>query len=166
MSLLLPESGLIIWMLISFSIVFFLLAKFGFPVITKKIEERKKYIDNSIELADQIEERMKSFHVKSEEIMKSAEKEHAKILKQAMSERAQILLEAKTDAKKVTQKELEEVKRAIQVEKEEAQNEIRRNVAILSVEVAEKIIRTNLDDEKEQMDMIDRMIDEVMVKDI
>ena len=59
MSLLTPDPGLLFWMLISFGIVFFVLAKFGFPVIVKMVEDRKAYIDQSLEAAKQANERLK-----------------------------------------------------------------------------------------------------------
>ena len=121
MSLLLPDSGLLFWMLLSFGVVFVVLAKYGFPVITKMVEGRE-----------------------------------------AMHERDKIIVEARKQAEAAAQKELDEVKKQIQQEKEEAIRDIRRQVAVLSVDIAEKIIRKNLDEKHEQMEMIDRMLDEVL----
>ena len=71
---------------------------------------------------------------------------------------------ARKQAEAAAQKELDEVKKQIQIEKDEAIRDIRRQVAILSVDIAEKVIRKNLDDKREQMEMIDRMLDEVLNK--
>ena len=141
MSLLLPDSGLLFWMLLSFGVVFVVLAKYGFPVITKMVEGRKTYIDQSLEVA---------------------RKEQGRILREAMHERDKIIVEARKQAEAAAQKELDEVKKQIQQEKEEAIRDIRRQVAVLSVDIAEKIIRKNLDEKHEQMEMIDRMLDEVL----
>ena len=73
-----------------------------------------------------------------------------------------IIADARKQAEVVAQKELDEVRKQIQQEKEEAIRAIRRQVAVLSVDIAEKVIRKNLDEEREQMDMIDRMLDEVL----
>ena len=79
-----------------------------------------------------------------------------------MQEREKIIADARKQAEVVAQKELDEVRKQIQQEKEEAIRAIRRQVAVLSVDIAEKVIRKNLDEEREQMDMIDRMLDEVL----
>ena len=79
-----------------------------------------------------------------------------------MQEREKIIADARKQAEVVAQKELDEVRKQIQQEKEEAIRAIRRQVAMLSVDIAEKVIRKNLDEEREQMDMIDRMLDEVL----
>ena len=85
-------------------------------------------------------------------------------MKEAMQERDKIIHEARKQAEAAAQKELDEVKKQIQIEKDEAIRDIRRQVAILSVDIAEKVIRKNLDDKREQMEMIDRMLDEVLNK--
>ena len=149
MSLLLPDSGLLFWMLLSFGVVFVVLAKYGFPVITKMVEGRRTYID----------QRLKA---ESEALVAAANKQQGRILREAMHERDKIIVEARKQAEVAAQKELDDVKKQIQQEKEEAIRDIRRQVAVLSVDIAEKVIRKNLDEEHEQMEMIDRMLDEVL----
>ena len=152
MSLLLPDSGLLFWMFLSFGIVFVVLAKYGFPIIVKMVEGRKTYIDQSLEVAREANAQLSKL------------KEQGRILKEAMQERDKIIHEARKQAEAAAQKELDEVKKQIQIEKDEAIRDIRRQVAILSVDIAEKVIRKNLDDKREQMEMIDRMLDEVLNK--
>lgn len=164
MSLLLPESGTLFWMLLSFGIVFVMLAKFGFPIIVKMVEERKAYIDQSMEVARESNAKLAKIKEESEALISSASKEQGRILREAMQERDKIIAEARASAEAAAQKELNEVKKLIQQEKEEAIRDIRRQVAVLSVDIAEKIIRKNLDEEHEQMEMIDRMLDEMLAK--
>ena len=83
-------------------------------------------------------------------------------MREAMQEREKIIADARKQAEIAAQKELEDVRRQIQQEKEEAIRAIRRQVASLSVDIAEKVVRKNLDTDKEQMDMIDRMLDEML----
>ncbi len=163
MSLLLPESGLLFWMLLAFGIVFFVLAKFGFPVITKKVEERKEFIDQSLKVAQEANEKLEQLKSESDAILVKANTEYSKILDEAAKQREEMLVYAKEEARKAGEKEMAEVKRQIQKEQEEAIRSIRRQVAVLSVEVAEKIIRKHLDDKNEQLELIDRMLDEVLV---
>ena len=164
MSLLLPDSCLLFWMFLSFGIVFVILAKYGFPVIIKMVEGRKTYIDQSLEVAREANAQLSKLKEQGEALVVAANKEQGRILKEAMQERDKIIHEARKQAEAAAQKELDEVKKQIQIEKDEAIRDIRRQVAILSVDIAEKVIRKNLDDKREQMEMIDRMLDEVLNK--
>ena len=160
MSLLTPDSGLLFWMVIVFGIVFVILAKYGFPVITRMVDERKQYIDKSLLAAREANEQLANIKADSEMILAKAHEEQARILNEAVATRERILKEAKTQAQVEGQKLLDEAKKQIQAEKDSAISDIRRQVAVLSVDIAEKVLRKNLDDEKEQMEMSDRLLDE------
>lgn len=162
MSLLLPEVGLLFWMSLSFGIVLIILSKFGFPVITGMVEKRKSYIDESLKSAQEANEKLIHLQEEASKIVNEANREQGRILRQAQEEKNSIIREARKEARILAQKELDEVKDQIQKEKDEAIRAIRQQVAILSVDIAEKVIRKNLDTESEQMDMIDRMLDEVL----
>ena len=164
MSLLLPDSGLLFWMFLSFGIVFVVLAKYGFPIIVKMVEGRKTYIDQSLEVAREANAQLSKLKEQGEALVVAANKEQGRILKEAMQERDKIIHEARKQAEAAAQKELDEVKKQIQIEKDAAIRDNRRQVAILSVDIAEKVIRKNLDDKREQMEMLDRMLDEVLNK--
>ena len=161
MSLLVPDSGLLFWMLFSFGIVFFVLAKFGFPIITKMVEERKQYIDHSLIVAKEANEQLANIKAEGESILTKANEEQVRILKEAAEARERIVREAKEQARIEGDKILAEVRRQIQTEKEDAIRDIRQQVAVLSVDIAEKVLRKNLNTDKEQMAMIDRMLDEL-----
>lgn len=162
MSLLVPETGLLFWMILSFGVVFFILAKFGFPVIIKMVESRKVYIDQSLEAAREAHELLANVKSESENLIAEANKEQGRILKQAMGEREKLIDDARKQAEETARKELDAAKKQLQIEKDEAIREIRRQVAVLAVDISEKIIRNNLDDKHSQMDMIDRMLDEII----
>lgn len=163
MSLLTPDGGLLFWMVIVFGIVFVILAKYGFPVIVRMVDERKEYIDKSLEAARQANEQLVGVKAESEAILAKAREEQARILNEALATRERIVKEARTQAQVEGQKLLDEAKKQIQAEKDSAISDIRRQVAVLSVGIAEKILRKNLDNEKEQMAMIDRLLDEITV---
>ena len=162
MSLLVPDSGLLFWMLLSFGVVFIILAKYGFPVIVKMVESRKDYIDQSLDAAKEANRQLSAIKSESEAILAKAHEEQTKILNEAMATRDRIIQEAKEQARLAGQKQLEEAKRQIAAEKEEAIRDIRRQVAVLSVDIEEKVLRKNLDKKQEQMAMIDRLLDEVV----
>ena len=164
MSLLLPDSGLLFWMFLSFGIVFVVLAKYGFPIIVKMVEGRKTYIDQSLEVAREANAQLSKLKEQGEALVVAANKEQGRILKEAMQERDKIIHEARKQAEAAAQKELDEVKKQIQIEKDEAIRDIRRQVAILSVDIAEKVIRKNLDDQRKQKEVIAQMQDEVLTK--
>jgi len=164
MSLLVPDTGLLFWMILSFGIVFFVLAKYGFPVIIKMVEGRKVYIDQSLEVAREANEQLSKLKAESEALVAAANREQGRIMKEAMEEREKIIYDARKQAEVAAQKELNEAKKQLQIEKDEAIREIRRQVAVLAVDISEKVIRKNLSKEEEQMEMIDRMLDEIISK--
>ena len=161
MSLLNPDIAVLFWMLVSFIIVFFILAKFGFPALVNMVNERKQYIDESLKSAREANEKLSHIKEESESILVEARKEQAKILKEAMETRTQIINEAKEKAQSEGGRLLEEARKQIQKEKDDAIRDIRKQVAELSVEVAEKVLRKQLSSEVEQNGMIERLLDEV-----
>ncbi len=161
MSLLLPDSGLLFWMVLIFAIVFVILAKFGFPVITRMMDKRKEYIDNSLRLAKEADAKMGRILEEQARIMAQAREEQNRILKEAAQARDNIVRKAQEQAQDEAKKILDEAKVRLEAEKESALREIRSQVAMLSVRVAEKVVRQNLESDKAQMDLVYRMLDEV-----
>jgi len=164
MSLLTPEIGLLFWMIVAFGVVFFVLAKFGFPIIVNMVDERKKYIDDSIEAAREANEKLAKVQEETQAMLKEAQEKQSQILAEAVNMRNKIVEEAKTEATVAGQKILAEAKQQIETEKEDAIRDIRRQVGLLSVEISEKVLRQNLKDDASQMAMIDRMLDEIETK--
>ena len=161
MSLLLPESGLLFWMLLSFGIVVFILAKFGFPVIVKMVAERKSFIDDSLRKAHEANEKLANIQKEGESILQEAREKQASILKEAASTRDAIVEKAQDKAREEGARLINDAKIEIDNEKQAAISDIRKQVATLSVEIAEKILREKLGNDKAQMDLIDRMLDDV-----
>lgn len=162
MGLLTPDPGLLIWMLITFGVVFFILAKYGFPVVIKMVDERKAYIDNSLKAAREANEQLANVKQESEKVLAQAREEQGRILSEAVATRDRIIKDAQERAQREGQRLMDEVKKQIETEKESAIRDIRRQVAVLSVGIAEKIMRNKLADEKEQTELIDRMLDEMI----
>ena len=161
-SILSPDAGLLFWMLLAFLVVFILMAKYGFPVITKMVEDRKNYIDESLKSAREANEKLANIKVESEAILRDAREKQAEILKEAMATRDQIVNEAREKAQAEGQKLLNEAKAQMSVEKENALRDIRRTVAGLSVQIAEKIVLRQLETDDEQEKFIGKMLDEVL----
>ncbi|RRD80420.1 ATP synthase F0 subunit B [Alloprevotella sp. OH1205_COT-284] len=153
-SILTPDFGLLFWMFIAFAVVFFILAKFGFPVITDMVEARKKFIDESLKNARTANEKLAEIQTESEQMLREAREKQAEILKEAAATRDAIIKEAKNKAEIEGSKILEEAKAQIKIEKTNALREIRSQVADLSIKIAEKVIRKELEKEKEQESFI------------
>ena len=112
-------------------------------------------------VAKEANEQLANIKAEGESILAKANEEQVRILKEAAEARERIVREAKEQARIEGDKLLSEVRQQIRTEKEDAIRDIRRQVAILSVDIAEKVLRKNLDTDKEQMQMIDRMLDEL-----
>ena len=160
-SILTPDFGLFFWMLVAFLVVFLLLAKFGFPVITGMVEERKNFIDESLRKAHEAQERLANIEKEGESILQEAREKQAQILKEAAETRDAIVEKAQDKARAEGARLLEDARVAIEQEKKAAIADIRQQVATLSVQIAEKVLKQNLKDEQSQMDLIDRMLDDI-----
>ncbi len=162
MSLLLPDAGLLFWTLIAFGIVFFVLYKYGFPVITSMLDERKRVIEESLRNANVINERLARIEEEGEAIIKAARDENIRILREAESTREHIIDEAIKRAGDEGEKMLLEVRRVIEHEKENVMRDIRSQMAELSLSVAEKIMRKELSNDEHQQEYIKMLADEVL----
>lgn len=161
MALLTPDFGLLFWMLISFGIVFFILAKYGFPIIVKMVDERKAFIDKSLEAAKQANERLAGLKEEGDRILNQTRDEEIRILKEAHEARNKIIAEAKEQATIEAGKLIAEAKRAIQKEKEIAIHEIHNQIVTLSIDIAEKVLRKHLDNQPAQRELVNKLIEEV-----
>ncbi|WP_300725403.1 F0F1 ATP synthase subunit B [uncultured Bacteroides sp.] len=162
MGLLTPDPGLLFWMVIVFAVVFFVLAKYGFPVVIKMVEDRKAYIDESLKAARAANEQLASIKAESDKILAQAHEEQARILNEAAATRDRIIRDAEDRARTEGARLMEEMKRQVEVEKECAIRDIRRQVAVLSVGIAEKVLRSKLADEMQQEELIDHMLDDML----
>lgn len=164
-AILTPDLGLLFWMAIAFLVVFGVLAKFGFPAIIKMVDERKQYIDDSLRKAHEANEKLANIQKEGESILQEARERQAQILKEATATRDAIVEKAQEKAREEGARLLSEAKAEIESEKQAAISDIRRQVATLSVKIAEKVLREKLSTDKAQMDLIDRMLDDVSSSD-
>lgn len=161
MDLLIPSSGLLFWMTITFLVVLLILTKFGFPVIINMVNERKAFIDDSLQKAREANERLANIQKEGESILQEAREKQSLILKEAAATRKSIVEKAQQQARQESARMLDEARNEIESEKQAAITEIRNQVAMLSVEIAEKVLQHNLKNDDAQMELIDRMLDEV-----
>lgn len=160
MSLITPDFGLLFWMVVIFGIVFFLLWKFGFPVITGMVDKRNEKIRESIAQALDAEQRLRNFSQEQSRLLEETKAEQARILKEAAMIRGEIIAKAEEDASRKAADIMAKAATEIEAEKESALRDIRREVATLSVGVAEKILRDKLGSDGAQTAFIERLLDE------
>lgn len=163
MDLLIPDSGLLFWMTLVFIVVILILRKWGFPAIVKMVNDRKAFIDDSLRKAHEANEKLVNIQRESESILQEAREKQAVILKEAAETRDAIVEKAQQKAREEGSRLLNEAKAQIETEKQNAIRDIRAQVAELSVRIAEKVIREKLSPDGKQMDLIDKLLDEVSV---
>lgn len=161
MDLLIPSGGLLFWMTLVFLLVFFILWKWGFPSIIKMVEDRKAYIDDSLRKAHEANEKLANIQKESESIMQKAREQQASILREASATRDTIVEQAQEKAREESSRIVSEARAEIEAEKQNVIRDIRNQVAELSVQIAEKILHEKLSNDGKQMELIDRLLDDV-----
>ncbi len=161
MNPLIPDPGLLFWMVLSFGVVFFLLAKFGFPVIVKAINERKEFIEMSLLSAKQANEKLATIQAESEKLLADAKAQQKDIIAGAIQEKQRIVQAAREEAQTSANQMIEDARQSIQTEKEKAMQEVRSEVAALAIDIAEKVIGERMKDAAVQKQTIEKMIDEL-----
>ena len=158
MDLMIPDSGLLFWMTIIFAIVFFVLAKFGFPIITGMVEKRSKRISDSLEAARIAEDALAHLEQEKERLVSETRAEQARLMQEAAAERDRMIAQAQEQARDEAQKIMDDARVRINEEKEAAMKEIRNEVAKVSLAIAEKVVRKELSSDASQQQLIDDLI--------
>lgn len=162
MSLITPDFGLIFWMTLIFAIVFFILAKFGFPIITGMVEKRNERITQSLQLAKEAEKRLDEIAVQQANLLEETRAEQNRLIQEAAHSRDTIIAQAHEQAQAEADKVMEHAREQIASDREAALNDIRAQVAAFSMEVAEKVIRKNLSEDAAQVELINSLVDELV----
>lgn len=161
MELVQPGLGLIFWMTISFSILIFILAKFAWKPIMKGLKEREDSIDQALHAADKAREEMKQLQFSNEQLLKEAKEERDNILRDARHVKENIIEEARVKANEEAIRIIENAKQSIQFEKLAAIHDMKNQLADLSIEIAEKILRQELSDKSKHNQLIERLLNEI-----
>jgi len=161
MELFTPETGLIFWMLLVFLTVLFVLGKFAWPVITKAISEREKYINNSVKAADEAFSKLESIKEERNVILAKAREDQNALLKEVQVLKEKLIEDARNQARIEADKLIADARQSILAEKEQALKEVRNQVAMLSIGIAGKILRKNLETDASQLDLVNTILDEM-----
>ena len=160
MELITPSFGLIFWMLIGFGILFFILAKFAWPIITKGIASRNQKIADQLEEAAKIHEEMESLNKKHDEMMAQAKAERDAILVEARKVSEEMYEKAKQKASAESQAMIEDAKKAIYYEKMRAITDAKNNIANFSIDIAQKLIAEELKDREKQEALVEKWLED------
>ena len=161
MELIQPGIGLIFWMTISFGLVVFLLGKYAWKPILKSLKEREDSIDQALHAADKAREEMKQLQVDNEKLIREAKNDRDAILNEARKIREKMIEDARNKANEEAQRIVENAKERIENEKMAAITELKNQIALLSIEIAEKLIREELSKDKKQEALIQKMLDDI-----
>lgn len=163
MSLLIPEVGLLFWMTLSFGIVFFILAKFAFPTISKGLEKRNRFIHDSLDAARQAETRLANLNQEAEVLMEKAREERKVLLEEAIETKKRIEMEARDAAQAEVGVLKNKAIAEIEESKRRALAEIRDQIVDLSVKIAGKVVSEELAVNQKQKELIDRLLNEEVI---
>lgn len=161
MELITPDFGLLFWMTLSFGIVFFVMTKFALPIITKMLKKREEDINNALELAERTHKEMEELQANNEQLLEQARLERDKIINEARQIHDKFIEEAKQKANDEKNRIIESAKESIEHERMAATIEIKNQIADISIKVAEKVIAKNLESDKDQIDYINRLLQEI-----
>jgi len=159
-----PDYGTIFWMLIIFGIVLFILKKYAWGPILKALKDRELSISEALNSAEKARKEVAGLKVSNDQIIAEARREKDIILKEARDIKDKIIAEAKNQANAEGQKSIEYARQQINAEKMSAINDIKIQVAELSVMIAEKVIRKQLDNPKDQEKLVEDLLKDMKLK--
>ena len=161
MDLVIPSIGLIFWTSLVFIILLFLLGKFAWKPILKSVKERETKIETALEASEKAREEMAALKSQNEDLRKEALVERDALLKEAREMKDKIVAEAKNTAKEEGERIIESAREVIKNEKMAAVTELKNQVAVLSIEIAEKIVREKLSTDEKQKSLVDGLVEEI-----
>lgn len=164
MELFTPDFGLVFWMFVSFAVLFLVLYKWGWPVIVKTIENRADLIDKGVEYAQEAKNQLDNAQQQAQDYISQARAQQAEMLREADKMKNQIIEEARENARTEAKKVMDSAKLAIEQERKEAQLQFRNEVSEFALEIAEKVVRKNLDNQKAQSQLVETLLDEMETK--
>jgi len=158
MELITPGIGLLFWMLLAFSVVLLILKKFAWKPILNALKDRENSIEQALRAADKAKEQMAKMQADNEKILAEARLERDKLIKEAREMKDQIISDARQKAQEEGNKMIDAARHVIQNERAAAVDQIKEMVAALSVDIAQKLLQKQLEDEKSQKELIGKVL--------
>lgn len=148
-------------MFVAFILLFLVLAKFGWPIIIKNMESRADTIDKGVEYAREAKEQLDNARNEAQKYMDEAQAKQAEMLREAAQMKSQIIEEAKKEASDEAKKVMDAAKVSIEQSRKEAELQFRNEVSKFSINIAEKMLRTQMKDEAAQRELVNKMLDDI-----
>lgn len=161
MELFTPDFGLVFWMFIAFILLFLVLAKWGWPVIIKMMDKRAATIDQGVEDAKQAKEQLDNAREEAKKYVVEAQARQAEMLRDAARMKTEIIEQAKNEAADAARKEMETAKAAIEQARKEAELQFRNEVGKFSIDIAEKMVRSRMQNTGAQTELVNKLLDEI-----
>ncbi len=163
MQLVTPGIGLIFWMLVSFSLVMYVLAKFAWKPIMKGIHQREDSIEKALEAANDAKKEMLQLKAGNEQLLRDAKDERDALMRDARKMKETIVEEARVLAGEEAARIVESARQNIQMEKMAAINELKNQIASISIEIAEKLIGKELENKQQQQLLTEKLLKDVKI---
>lgn len=161
MELLTPGTGLLFWQAVVFLALFFLLAKFAWKPILGSLKEREQSIHEALASAEKAKEEMARLQAGNEQLLREAREERDRIVRDARDAANRLIDQAQTEAKRSADRLIEDAKAVINTEKQAALRDVKSQVALFSIQIAEKLIRKNLSGDQAQKDMVEEYLKDI-----
>lgn len=161
MELFTPDFGLVFWMFVAFILLFLVLAKWGWPMIIKSMDDRAATIDRGVEDAKQAKEQLENAREEAKKYVIEAQTRQAEMLREAAKMKTEIIEQAKREASEAARKEMDAAKASIDQARKEAELQFRNEVGKFSIEIAEKMMRNNLQSGNAQTELVNKLLDEI-----
>ena len=164
MELFTPDFGLIFWMFVSFAILFLILWKWGWPAIMKGIASRADLIDKGVEYAQNAKEQLDHAREEANKYIEDARRQQAEMLRETDKMKNQLIEEARNAAQAAAKKEMDAAKLSIQQERKAAEEQFRTEVSTFALDIAQKVVRNQLKEDKAQEKLVNSLLDEMEKK--
>jgi len=164
MELFKPEFGLVFWMFLAFACLYFILAKWAWPFIIKSLDDRAKLIDEGVAYAQEAKSQLDNAKAKADMLIADAQKQQADILRDAAKMKTEIIEQAKTDAAVEAKKVTDAAQVSIEQARKESEHQLRQDVGAYALQIAEQVIRKNMQNDNAQRDLVEKLLKEVESK--
>ena len=161
MELFTPDFGLIFWMFVSFAILFVILWKWGWPAIMKGVSDRADLIDKGVEYAQNAKQQLDHAREEADKYIADARRQQAEMLREADKMKTQIIDEARNAARAEAKKVMDAAKVSIEQERKQAEQQFRNEVSSFAIDIAQKVVRNQMKDQKAQEQLVNSLLDEM-----
>lgn len=161
MELFTPDFGLIFWMFVSFAILFVILWRWGWPAIMKGVSDRADLIDKGVEYAQSAKQQLDHAREEADKYIADARRQQAEMLREADKMKTQIIEEARAAAQSEVKKVMDSAKQSIEQERKAAQEQFRNEVSTFALDIAQKVVRNQMKEEKAQEKLVNSLLDEI-----